>query len=115
MRTLRQVIIESNDDIELWSSITVWEGPRHELAIQLEFIDHDDHTRDHKITATLDRDKAALLADRLGITPEAVPQTLFDRYGDTSNTSVPSGVEALFEEILNFILDHGARYRLIRE
>ena len=42
MLTLKQVIVESNDDLEIWSSITVWEGARQELVIQLEFTDYDD-------------------------------------------------------------------------
>lgn len=115
MLTLKQVIVESNDDLEIWSSITVWESPRQELVLQLEFIDYDDRDRDTKTFATFDRDETALLAERLHIAPEVLPQALFDRYGDTSNTAVPSEVEALFHEIINFTLDHGARYRLTRE
>lgn len=115
MLTLKQVITESNDDLEIWSSITVWESPRQELIVQLEFIDYTDRERDRKTFATLDRDETHLLAERLHLSPEALPQALFDRYGDTSNTAVPSEVEALFQEILNFILDHGARYRLTQE
>ncbi|HJB72143.1 hypothetical protein [Barnesiella sp. ET7] len=115
MLTLKQVIVESHDDLEIWSSITVWEGARQELVIQLEFTDYDDPDRETKTSATLDRDEAATLAKHLHITAEALPQALFDRYGDTSNLAVPSEVEALFQEILNFILDHGARYRLTQE
>lgn len=115
MLTLKQVIVESNDDLEIWSSITVWESPRQELIVQLEFIDYDNRDRDRKTFATLDRDETRLLADQLHLSAEALPQALFDRYGDTSNSAVPSEVEALFQEILNFILDHGARYRLTQE
>lgn len=115
MLSLKQVIVESNDDLEIWSSITVWESPRQELVVQLEFIDYDDRDRDSKTFATLDRDETALLAECLHIAAEALPQALFDRFGDTSNSAVPSEVEALFQEILNFVLDHGARYRLSRE
>ena len=115
MLTLKQVIVESHDDLEIWSSITVWEGARQELVIQLEFTDYDDPDRETKTSATLDRDEAATLAKHLHITAEALPQALFDRYGDTSNLAVPSEVEALFQEILNFILDHGARYRLTQD
>lgn len=115
MLTLKQVIVESNDDLEIGSSITVWESPRKELVVQLDFIDYDDRERDNKVLATLDRDETTLLANRLHLDIGALPTVLFERYGDTSNRAVPSEVEARFQEILNFLLDQGVRYRLTRE
>lgn len=112
MPTLKEVIVESHDDIEIWSSIIIWESPRKELIIQLEFIDYDNHERDHSIYATIDPDEATTMARSLHIDPDSVPRAIFERFGDTSNTTVPSKVEATFQEILNFILDCGARYRL---
>ncbi len=115
MPTLKEVIVESNDDLEIWSSITIWDNSQKELIIQLEFIDYPKHKRDHKIYATIDSDEATTMAQNLHIDVADLPHAIFEKYGDTSNSTVPSKVEAIFEEILNFILDCGARYRLKRD
>ena len=110
--TLEQVIAESNDEMEIWSSVTVWRNSNNELMVRLEFADSDDPKRNYQLSAIIDRDEIKSLAASLGSTTDSLPAVFFDRFGTTSNCMVPSEVEALFQEILNFILNNGARYRL---
>ena len=113
--TLEQVIAESNDEMEIWSSVTVWRNSNNELMVRLEFTDSDDPERNYQLSAIIDRDEIKSLASSLGTAPDSLPSVLFGHFGTTSNCMVPSEVEVLFQEILNFILDNGARYRLNRE
>ena len=83
--------------------------------MQLDFIDYDNRERDRKTCATLDRNETTLLAHRLHLDTEALPSVLFERYGDTSNSAVPSEVEALFQEILHYLLDQGSHYHITQE
>lgn len=113
--TLQEIIAESHDDLPIWSSVTVGFEDDKSLTVLLEHDDYDEPDYAYRIYATVDKHDALDMARRLNVPLTALPSIIFKRYGDTSNLSVPSEVEAAFKDILDFILDCGVRYRLKRE
>ena len=52
------------------------------------------------------------MADYLKERLTSLPQEILERFGDSSDIVVPSEVEAVFKEILDFIIACGVRYQL---
>jgi hypothetical protein len=55
------------------------------------------------------------MADYLKVRLTSLPQEILERFGDSSDIAVPSEVEAVFKEILDFIIACGVRYRLKKD
>ncbi len=107
-----EVITESNDDLNIWASITVGFDTFGNLVVKKEFIDYDEHDRDRESYAVVDKDDVETMSRHLKTDKKALPAILFKKFGDTSNTMVPSDVEKLFGDIVDFIFDCGAKCRL---
>ncbi|MDE6483552.1 MAG: hypothetical protein K2L01_07345 [Rikenellaceae bacterium] len=116
MFALQEVIIESHDDLDIWSAVTVGFDDEKNLVVLLEYIDYDDrHNDNHNTSAIIDKEEAVVLSRRLGVSVTALPKIIFDRYGDTTDLSGPSYVEEVFKEILDLLNDNLVRYRIKRD
>lgn len=58
MLALEEVIIESNDDLEIWSSIVVGFDVAKSLVIRWDYIDYDEHEYDFRQDAVIYKDDA---------------------------------------------------------
>jgi len=114
MFELQEVIIESHDDLEIWASVTVGFDDDKNLVILLKHIDYEDRNNDNNTYVIVDKEEAITLSRRLKVGITTLPKAIFDRYGDTSNLSVSSHVEAVFKEIVEFINDHRIHYSIKR-
>ena len=61
------------------------------------------------------KDEAMAMSEQLNVKLTDLPQTICKHCGDTSYVFVPSDVEELFKDVLDFILDCGAHYRISRD
>ena len=61
------------------------------------------------------KDEAMAMSEQLNVKLTDLPQTICKHCGDTSYVFVPSHVEELFKDVLDFILDCGAHYRISRD
>ena len=61
------------------------------------------------------KDEAMAMSEHLDVKLTDLPQTICKHCGDTSYVFVPSHVEELFKDVLDFILDCGAHYRISRD
>lgn len=115
MLALEEVIIESNDDLEIWSSIVVGFDVAKSLVIRWDYIDYDEHEYDFRQDAVIYKDDAFKISCFLHTKLTDLPNFLFNEFGEPSNRFVPSEVEGLFKSILDFILDSGGHYILKRQ
>lgn len=115
MFALQEVIIESHDDLDIWSAVTVGFDDDKNFVVLLECIDYNNREYDSNTYAIIDKEDAMILSRRLGINLTALPKNLFDKYGDTTNLSGTLDVEAVFKEILDFLNDNLVRYRIKRD
>lgn len=109
---LTEVIVESNDDLEIWASIVVGFDDDKSLVIELEYINYDDHTEDYVRKAVVDKMGAFLLAQQLRVALTDLPNALQKRFAVNHNAYVPSQVKALFHEILAFLKENRVVYEM---
>lgn len=110
--TEEELLVESDEDLEIVSSLSAGLDDRKRLVVQLEFVDYENHRRDNTLYALLDQEETQTMADRLHVPPAELPATLRVHFGDHPLLPTPSYVRGLFKEVLDFIIDCGARYRL---
>lgn len=115
MLALEEVIIESHDDFEIWSSVVVGFDTSKNLVVRLDCIDYKENGSGVRQDAVVGKEDAFALSCRWHTKLTGLPHFIYSRFGDGSNLSVPSEVEGLFKEILDFILDSGGRYVLDRQ
>lgn len=113
--THAELIVESDEDLEIFSSLCAGFDDRGNLVIELDFDDLTSRHRKHLTYAILDGDETKILADSLHIPPQDIPARLRERFQCQWPIPVPSEVGDTFRDILNFIIDCGAKYRLREE
>lgn len=110
-----KIIVESNDEMEIWASVEAVIDKYGNLVLTLEYQDDSNHGRNNRTYAVIDGDELPLMERLLCVQRADIPGVLYDRFGDTSNRTVPSEVRKMFQDILEFLLDCGVRYRLKEE
>ena len=116
-----QLLMESDEDCQIYATINIGDDDNGGLAIQLD--DNDggwDYPEgfsyeSNKCTiATVDADELNIMASYLNISKQNVKAHLLKEFGDHGYISSPSYVRACFKEILDYILDCGAKYKFKR-
>ena len=112
MLTSGMTIIESDEDLEIVSTIDAEYNSKSNLVIEYYCINYE---KRHKVidnTATVDEENTEKLAKRLKVNPIDLPQAIYDEFGDSTGVSRLSDIEYVFKGILDFILDCGVKYKL---
>lgn len=112
MLALEEWIAQSDDELEVWASVSVGFDSEKELAVKLEYIDYEEKGRNSLVFAFVSFDDAYELAKRLNVRLTALPSAINRRCGNTSTRLLPTQVEACFKEVLNFIVSCGVSYKL---
>lgn len=108
-----ELIAESDEDLEkISAALSVGCGDDGMFGVQYEFKDDDDDWNNDCVQAIVDKDETLLLAKNLGVSVLNLPKVFCDKFDPNSSVLVPSEVEAIFKEILEFICDSGAKYKL---
>ena len=109
-------IAASDDDMPIWRCVEVGFDDYKNLVVHLDHDDYGDHRYDHDIYATVDRDETFAMAEYLRINTVDLPKAIYNELGNKENyLLVPSDIEKIFQNILEFVLDCGVHYRLRRE
>ena len=107
------IIMESDGDASIVMTISVGTTILDEMVICLEETVYDnDVLPDHKTMAILDKDNQSILAECLNIKPAVLKEHLIDKFSEGGYLSSTSYVRAVFQQILEYILDNGGKYRL---
>ena len=99
----------SHEDLETWAALEAGIDDFLQLVVCLSYYEFDN--KEHKRYAIVDKDDTATLAQSLGLDVTGLPEMLCDEYKDDYSWS-PSEVEAIFQDVLEKILDHGVKYHL---
>ena len=111
MLLLEELIIDSDGDMPIGSGIVAGFDDDKNFAVVLDYTDYE--TGYNRNTwAVVEKEDALVMADYLKVRLTSLPQEIFERFGDSSDIVVPSEVEAVFKEILDFIIACGVRYQL---
>ena len=103
MSTLEEITIAmSHEDFDTWSTLTVGFNYTKSLVICLTFYDYKNVQ--HHTYAIIEKDEAMAMSEHLDVKLTDLPQTICKHCGDTSYVFVPSHVEELFKDVLDFIL-----------
>lgn len=109
------IIVESDNDLEIVGTIVSGFDYLNNLIVEYGFEDYRSGGKDYSYSAIIDEDDAKVMARCLKVSLSSLPQILYDKFGRSfSEILVPSEVEGIFGDILNFVLDCGARYKLKR-
>ena len=111
MLLLEEMIIDSDGDMQIGSGIVAGFDDDKNFAVVLDYTDYETgYSR--KTCAVVEKEESLMIADNLKTRLTALPQEIRERFGDSSDIAVPSEVEAVFKEILDFIISCGVRYQL---
>lgn len=114
MLLLEELIIDSDGDMLIGSGIVAGFDDEKNFAVVLDYTDYETGYN-RKTWAVVEKEDALAMADYLKVRLTSLPQEIFERFGDSSDIAVPSEVEAVFKEILDFIIACGVRYRLKKD
>ena len=110
--------MSSDDDCCLMMSITIGETILDELALCLEehYNGDDDYFKLNKnnltkVVAIIDKHELSVMAKHLGIPASDVRKHLVEKFSDDGYISRTSYVRDAFQEILDYVLDCGGKYR----
>lgn len=112
MLALEEWIAQSDDELEIWASVTVGFDSEKELAVKLEFVDYEDEEKSSFVFAFVSFNDAYDLAKRLNVRLTELPKAIKRQCGRSSTTLLPSQVEKCFKEVLDFLINCGIQYKL---
>jgi hypothetical protein len=114
MLLLEELIMDSDGDMLIGSGIVAGFDDEKNFAVVLDYTDYETGYN-RKTWAVVEKEDALAMADYLKVRLTSLPQEILERFGDSSDIAVPSEVEAVFKEILDFIIACGVRYRLKKD
>ena len=95
--TEEELLVESDEDLEIGASLSVGLDDRNRMVVQLEYVYYDDHRRDNILYALLDQEETTTLADRLHVSTAELPATLRKHFDDHPVLPPPSYVKGQFK------------------
>ena len=107
-----RIIIETDGDLEAVASVTATVNANGELVVEHDFEDYEDEGNNFTKTATVEKEEALKMAESLAVEVKDLPDELYAEFGEMAGVGVPSDAECVFADILDFILDCGAKYSL---
>ena len=111
MLLLEELIIDSDGDMQIGSGIVAGFDDEKNFAVVLDYTNYE--TGYNRNTwAIVEKEEALEMADYLKVRLTSLPKEILERFGDWSDIAVPSEVEAVFKDILDFIISCGVRYQL---
>ena len=109
------LIAESDNDMEIVSSLSVGFDLFGNLVVEMDYADGSDSRYDYRLDAIVDKDELVLLSRELESFNKSLPLAISDRFGKGWKLLTPSDIDGVFSDILDFILDCGAHYKLKRD
>lgn len=107
-----RILIETDGDLEAVASVVAVINEKGELIVEHDFEDYEDEGNNFTKTATVDAEEALKMAQSLAVEVNELPGELYDEFGEIAGVGVPSDAECVFADVLDFILDCGAKYNL---
>ena len=113
MLALEEWIAESDDELEIWASVTVGFEDDKKLAVKLEYIDYGEEGHNRILLALVTFEDAYNMSKHLNVRLTELPLAIKERCGYRSATLRPSQMETCFKEVLDFFVSCGVNYKLL--
>ena len=111
MRDIEELIEVDNDaPYSYWVSVEVTE--KQEMIIELEYKNFENHAHDYKQQAIVDSENTAIISNHLQVQLSSLTEYLHEEYYHSISYNEGEDAEGLFADLLDFILDCGAKYKL---
>ena len=111
MRDIVELIEVDNDaPYSYWVSVELTETK--EMIIELEYINFENHAHDYKQQAIVDSENTAILSNHLHVQLSDLTEYLHENYYHSIKYNEEEDAENLFADLLDLILDCGAKYKL---
>ena len=111
MSNIEKTLIITDADMPLQAAVYALINDYKELVIEFRLDDDRHSSNSFARHAVVDKDDAILMARHLNIKVEELPNKVYEVCG-VSYASTVSHAESVFQEVLEFILDCGARFNL---
>ena len=114
MLVLEQLIVDTHSDFSPWAEVNA--GFLDDRSFVVELVFEGTHP-DYRLLAIVSPEDAQRMAGRLGVGLTQLPKTIYDHFGEEFESPESTGthVENVFNDILNFVISHGAHYRIRKE
>ena len=111
MRDIVDLIEVDNDaPYSYWVSVEVTE--KQEMIVELEYKNFENHAHDYKQQAIVDSENTAIMSNYLQVQLSDLTEYLHDEYYHSICYNEGEDAEGLFADLLDLILDCGAKYKL---
>lgn len=115
----KKIVMSSHEEYQTMAEISIGYDVLENLVIRLCVYDEGDSypagvtfTARDETKAIIEKDEIKSMACRLDIPPSTVMNHLYEGFKVRGYISTTSYVTASFSNMLNYILDQGAKYRL---
>lgn len=105
-------LIEVDNDAPYSSWVTVEVTDEKELIIKHEYTNFENHALDHQHQAVVDSENTAIVIDYLQLELSDLTEYLHEEFYHPMSQNEYDDAEALFADLLDLILDCGAKYKL---
>lgn len=106
---LQHVIVESDDDLEIWASIVIGFDEDRNLVVRMKYVDYDFPEHNCLRDAVVAPDEAYRLAKQFRLPLVDLPRRLAELFGEDSGLQGPVFVGKLFSRIVGYFNDCGVR------
>lgn len=111
MRDIVELIEVDNDaPYSYWVSVEVTE--KQEMIVELEYQNFENHAHDYKQQAIVDSENTAIISNHLHVQLSDLTEYLHENYYHSIKYNEEEDAEGLFADLLDLILDCGAKYKL---
>lgn len=111
MTDYSEIIAETDGDLPFGDYVSADINWRKELVI--EYVTTDCRAEiESRSLAVVDAEDTAKMAAHLNVPLEQLPKCIWDEYGDPREIWTPSQIKGVFKDVLDYILDCGAKYEL---
>ena len=101
-----------DDDSTTHGETTIGINFKNELVVMYHYFDDECHQYDTKNIAIVDEEGTMTLAQRLGIQLSELPAKLNEKFGSNAYYCNPDEAEAIFTNVLDYIIEVGLRFKL---
>ncbi len=111
MSNSQKTLFVTDADLPVQVYVFVWISERREFVVEYRFEDDRASFRNFKRMAVVDRQGCMQMARFYNVKVDELPQMVYDECG-VGYESTPSQADIVFQQVLDFILDSGVKYRL---
>ena len=101
-----------DDDCCVHGETTIGVNFKNQLVVCYHYFNDENHQNAEKNIAIIDEEDTKTLAKMLKVKTEEVPAALNDKFGSRAYYCNPDEAEAIFGNVIDFIIEAGLRFKM---